>query len=153
MPADINEIGSWASIIGLAITIVTFFLAANVNKKVNGILKTKNDNSYFNKMVKGVIEDLKGMRGIAEDGKSGILYATKQYSQLNKAIEVVNSSWDVLLQYENKISRRIKINIWKRKFKRIRNMYTGQTISNTNEVIAFLNEFITFLEKEQGNHE
>lgn len=150
---DINELGSWASIIGFVITIVTFFLAANVNKKVNEILKTKSDNSYFNKKVGGVIKDLEGLRGIAEEGKNGILYATKQYSQINNAIEVVNSSWDVLLPYENKISRRLKINDWKKKFKKIRIIYTEQTMPNTNEVVVFLNEFITFLEKEQSNHE
>lgn len=30
---DLNEIGSWASIIGLIITLFTFFMDSNVNKK------------------------------------------------------------------------------------------------------------------------
>ncbi len=153
MLADINELGSWASIIGLAITIVTFFLAANVNRKVNGILKTKSDNSFFNKKVGGVIDNLKRLQKTAEAGKYDILYGTKQFSQINSAVEVVNSSWDVLLQYENKISRRMKINSWKRKFKRISIIFAEQSPRKTNEVIAFLNEFIIFLEKERGSHE
>ncbi|MBQ9928969.1 MAG: hypothetical protein IJO65_13485 [Lachnospiraceae bacterium] len=149
----LSDIGSWASIIGLAITILTFFLAANVNKKVNGILKSKNDKTYFNKKVVVAISDLSNLLEIAEEGKTDILYSTKQYSKINSAIELVNSSWEVLLPYENKLTKKIKNSSWNRKFEKIHNMYNNRIIKNTNEVITFLNEFITFLEKEQDNNE
>lgn len=150
---NLSDIGSWASIIGLAITILTFFLAANVNKKVNGILKSKSDKTYFNKKVIVAISDLSNLLEIAEEGKTDILYSTKQYSKINSAIELVNSSWEVLLPYENKLSKKIKNASWNRKFEKIQNMYNNRIIKNTNEVITFLNEFITFLEKEQDNNE
>lgn len=150
---NLGDVGSWASIIGLAVTVLTFFLAANVNKKVNGILKSKSDKSYFNKKVIVTISDLNHLREIAEEGKVDILYTTKQYSKINSAIELVNSSWDVLLPYENRLSKKIKSMSWNGKFKKIRNIYNQPFGKNTNEVITFLNEFITFLEKEQGNNE
>lgn len=149
---SLEYIGSWASIIGLVITIFTFFLAANVNRKVNGVLKSKSDKTYFNKKVTGVINDLKKLQQIAEDEKNDILYATRQYSIINSAIELVNSSWDVLLQYENKLSKRIKIRSWNISFKKIREIYTVEAVKNTKEVIVFLNELIIFLEKEHDNN-
>ena len=149
----LGDVGSWASIIGLAITIFTDFLAANVNKKVNRILKSKSDKTYFNKKVNVAIQDLKLLQEFAEEGKRNLLFSTKQYSKINSAIELVNSSWDVLLQYESKFSKKVKINSWNKKFKKIRNLYNFEISKDTNEVIAFLNEFITFLEKEHDNNE
>lgn len=150
---NLETVGSWASIIGLAITIFTFFLAANVNKKVNGILKSKRDKTYFNKKVIVTIQDLKLLQTFAEEGKKDLLYSTKQYSKLNSALELVNSSWDVLLQYEGKFSKRMKIQSWNRKFRKIRDIYNLQISKDTHTVITFLNEFITFLEKEYENND
>lgn len=150
---SLETVGSWASIIGLAITICTFFLAANVNKKVNGILKSKSDKRHFNKKVISTIRDLESLQGLAEEDKTNLLYSTKQCSIISKAIELTDSSWDVLLPYENKISKKIKIILWKKRFKKIQDMYKSNIRKDTKEVIIFLNKFITFLEKEKENHE
>lgn len=41
MSYSISDIGNWCSIFGFIITIVTFFVTANVNAKVNKIQKSK----------------------------------------------------------------------------------------------------------------
>lgn len=148
---DLNKIGNWSSIIGLAITVFTFFLAANVNRKVNRILKAKNDKSFFEKRVSKTISDLTGLKELAETEQISLLYGTKQYSEINTAIDIVNSSWDALFQYENKLPRLIKIFLWKVKFKRIQYVYAFKKDKHLKFVIRFLNEFITFLEKEKEN--
>ena len=149
---NLSDVGSWASIIGFVITFLTFLLTSNVNKKVNESLKSRNDKIYFNKKVDSVINDLTSVLQIAEDGKKEILYSTKQYSKINSAIELVSSSWDVLLSYDSKLLKRIKVKSWNKKIKKIRKMYNNQISKDLNEVITFLSEFITFLEKEQNNN-
>lgn len=149
---DLDTIGNVSSIIGLVITIITLLLSANVNRKVNTMLKVKADRTYFNKKVKNVIDDLKKLLDIAEKSEYDVLLSTKQYSTINSAICVVSSSWDALFQYENRLSKKRKIKSWNKKFESIRNMYNNNT-SDSNEVISFLSEFITFLEKENDNNE
>lgn len=150
---NLGDIGSWASIVGLVITLFTFFMASNVNKKVNEILKAKNDRKFFSKKAPKITSDLKHLQEIVENGEWVIWGSTMQQSKIYNAIEVVSCSWDVLLPNENKIVRKIKIISWNHKFKRIKEMYSGKRQMNSKEMVTFLSEFITFLEKEQENDE
>lgn len=149
---SLGDIGSWASIVGLVLTFLTFILAARVNSKVNDKLKTKNDKTYFIKKVKNTLRELHEVKEFAEEGNEELLFSTKQYSKINSAIELVISSWDVLLLYEKKVSKTLKKWSWNKKFKRIRYQYSRECCyKNRKEIVEFLNEFITFLEKEQSN--
>ena len=149
---NLSDVGSWASIIGLIITIITFCLASKVNKKVSKIVKTKCDRTYFSQKVSVAINGLKEVKEMAEES-CAYLYATKQFSKINSAIELTISSWDVLYQYSSFVIKQMKIALWNRKFKKIKDMYNLSGTKNTNELVKFLNEFITFLEKEQSNNE
>lgn len=149
---SLGDIGSWASIIGLGITLITFMLAANVNRKVNSILKTKSDKTFFNKKVKEAIKNLKEVQELAENDMVELLYNTKQYCNINNAIDLVDASWDVLLEYETAFSKKIKIASWERKFAKIEKMYDGKISKNTTQLVSYLNQFIIFLEKEQNNN-
>ena len=116
-------------------------------------MKAKTNKDFFNKKIKAVIKDLGNIKTIAEDEKDEILYSTKQYSLMNSAIELTKSSWDVLLQYDSKLLRKIKITIWNWKFKKLLNMYNSLEKRDRNELVKILTQFITFLEKEQRNNE
>lgn len=150
---DLGDVGSLASIIGLVVTIITFFLAANVNKKVSQVLKSKIDRSYFDKKIGSYLQSLKDLQEIAPEAKTEILFSTTQYAKLNNAIELVSSSWNVLMQYESKRNKKIKITYWNDKFQELRNMYSKYGVKDSKKLISFLAEFITFLEKEQDNNE
>lgn len=105
---SLSDIGSWASIVGLVISSVTFILAARVNSKVNDKLRAKSDKTYFVKKIKNALKELRDVQALAEEGNKELLFSTKQYSKINSAIELVNSSWDVLLLYEKKILKKSK---------------------------------------------
>lgn len=146
---SLSDFGNWASIIGLIITIITFLLTTNVNRKVNSILKSQNDRSYFDKKVKIYLPSLVKLLSIAQTAQEEVLFSTKQYTSIYNAIQLVLSSWDVLMQYEKTIPKKIKIYHWKRKFTELQNMYNGKSNKDINKLISFLTEFIIFLEKEQ----
>lgn len=150
---SLSDAGNWASIIGFVITILTFLLAARVNHKVNGILKTKQDRTYFQKRAKGTIQNLSEIKSAAEEDNTEVLFSTKQYSKINDAMELVSSSWDILLRYENKLSRKLIIHSWNKKFERVRQMYRSERIKSVKEMITFLGAFITFFEKEMDDYE
>lgn len=116
-------------------------------------MKTRTDKTYFNKRVQGVIVDLKEVKKLAEDDANVILYSTKQYSKVNSAINLVEASWDILLPYERKGAKRRKIEKWSTKFKRVKDIFNARYRVSNTELVAFLEEFITFLEKETDNNE
>lgn len=148
-----EDVGSLASIIGLVVTIVTFFLAANVNKKVSQVLKSKSDRRYFDKKIGSYLQSLKDLQEIVPEAKTDVLFSTAQYAKLNNAIELVSSSWNVLMQYESKRSKKKKIAYWEKKFTELRSMYSRYGARDLNKLISFLAEFITFLEKEKDHNE
>lgn len=148
-----EDVGSLASIIGLVVTIVTFFLAANVNKKVSQVLKSKSDRRYFDKKIDSYLQSLKDLQEIVPEAKTDVLFSTAQYAKLNNAIELVSSSWNVLMQYESKRSKKKKIAYWEKKFTELRSMYSRYGARDLNKLISFLAEFITFLEKEKDHNE
>lgn len=150
---DLGDVGSLASIIGLVVTTVTFFLAANVNKKVSQVLKSKSDRSYFDKKIGSYLQSLQDLQEIAPEAKNDVLFSTAQYAKINNAIELVSSSWDVLMQYENKRNKKKKITYWNGKFQELRDLYGKYGFKDSKKLISFLAEFITFLEKEQDNNE
>ena len=149
---NLSDVGSWSSIVGLILTFLTFFMTFNVNKKVNIALKSRNDRNFFNKKAPKMIEVLKDLQELVECGEYIIWDSTMQQSKINNAIEIVSCSWDVLFGNENKITRSVKIMIWKHKFKKVREMYNGKRAMNSKEMVNFLSELITFLEKEQENN-
>lgn len=149
---DLSDIGNWCSIIGLVITIITLLLTTNVNKKVNGILKSKSDRSYFDKKIEIYLPSLRQLLDIAPSAQKEVLFSTTQYANINNAIQLVRSSWDVLMQYERKGSKKKKIEQWEQKFKELKDMYELRYDKDAKKLIAFLGEFITFLEKEQENN-
>lgn len=149
----LGDIGSWASIVGLGLTLLTFLLAARVNSKVNRILETESDENYFKQKISNVLEELKETRNLAEEENIKILFSTKQYSKVKTAMQIVNASWDVLYIYNNQLIKKMKIHKWKHKFEEIKKMYDGQKVRSCREMADFLGEFITFLEKEQSIHE
>lgn len=146
---SLSDFGNWASIIGFIITIITFLLTTNVNRKVNSILKSQNDRSYFDKKVKIYLPSLIKLLSIAQTAHEEVLFSTTQYTNIYNAIQLVLSSWDVLMQYEKIIPKKIKIYHWKRKFTELQNMYNEKSNQDINKLISFLSEFIIFLEKEQ----
>lgn len=146
---SLSDFGNWASIIGFIITIITFLLTTNVNRKVNSILKSQNDRSYFDKKVKIYLPSLRKLLSIAQTAHEEVLFSTTQYTSIYNAIQLVLSSWDVLMQYEKIIPKKIKIYHWKRKFTELQNMYNEKSNQDINKLISFLTEFIIFLEKEQ----
>lgn len=148
----LSDIGSWASIVGLALTIGTLFLTARVNTKVNDALKSKEDKTYFGNRAKNIIKELKEVKNLAEEDANGVLYSTKQYSKINSAINLIESSWDILLPYDNGLKKKWKVIIWRKKFKTIKEIYNNIHLRKNRDVVAFLNELITFLEKELGNN-
>lgn len=150
---NLSDFGNWSSIIGLVITIITFLLAANVNKKVNGILKSKGDRSYFDKKIGIYLSNLKQLQDIASSAQDEVLFSTKQYANINNVIQLVGSSWDVLMQYERKGTKKKKIDYWEKKFEEVQGMYKRSDSRDVRKLISFLSEFITFLEKEQANNE
>lgn len=150
---NLSDFGNWSSIIGLVITIITFLLAANVNKKVNGILKSKSDRSYFDKKIGIYLSNLKQLQDIASSAQDEVLFSTKQYANINNVIQLVGSSWDVLMQYERKGTKKKKIDYWEKKFEEVQGMYKRSDSRDVRKLISFLSEFITFLEKEQANNE
>lgn len=115
---NLSDFGNWSSIIGLVITIITFLLAANVNKKVNGILKSKSDRSYFDKKIGIYLSNLKQLQDIASSAQDEVLFSTKQYANINNVIQLVGSSWDVLMQYERKGTKKKKIDYWEKNLKK-----------------------------------
>lgn len=147
------DVGSWASIIGLVITFITLFVTSNVSKKVNGILKVKSDKIYFNKKVPIIINDLTNLQERLKKEERIFWSSTREQLKINNAMEVINCSWDVLLPYEGRIVRQFKIMSWKCKFKKIRKMYSGEIQMDSKEMVLFLNELITFVEKEWENNE
>lgn len=151
----LNYIGSWASIVGLALTIITMLLAVRVNRKVNSILKAKSDKSYFTQKVPGCIVALRDVQGIAADLELNILFSSIQYSKIKQSMDLIRSSWDMLYAYESKWSRRIKKWRWEGKFKHISRMYDKYhpCEQKRQDVIDFLSELIIFLEKEQKVNE
>lgn len=149
----LSDIGSWASIIGLILTLVTLVITSKVNQKVNGALKSRTDKSYFIKRATGVVNNLKEVKKMAEEDANDILYSTKHYSQINSAINLVEASWEILLPYERKATKKRKIEKWTVKFKRVKEIYSMKYHTNNKELVAFLDELITFLEKEINSNE
>jgi len=149
----VSDIGNWCSILGFIITIITFFVAANVNAKINKIQKSENDKSYFNKKLKPMMDDLNAMKSYAErSGDINGVFGIQQHSKIKNVITVVRESWDVLLLHENVFIKKIKIHSWNKKMKKILDMYNGYEIINQRELVSFLVELITFLEKESINN-
>lgn len=149
----INCVGSWASIAGFMLTIITMFLAARVDRKVNSILRVKADKTYFSQKVSGCIESLKGVQGIAADVEKRVLFSTRQYTEIKQAIDLVGSSWDTLYLYENNKVREKRKREWEEKFTYISQMYDHIQVQNRQYVIDFLSELIIFLEKEKEANE
>lgn len=113
---DLSDIGNWCSILGFIITIVTFFVAANVNAKINRIQKSEKDKSYFNKKLKPMIGDLTAMKSYIESSADySKAFGLQQLSKIKNAITVISESWDVLLPHENMIIKKIKIHSWNKK--------------------------------------
>ena len=108
---------------------------------------------FFTKRVDGLIDDLKYLQEIAGKEKPDILYATQKYSKINTAINVVNSSWSALLPYDNRFMKIAKVISWKHRFKKIQRIYNRRDFNDVNKVMKFLDEFITFMEKEKCNNE
>lgn len=153
MNYTISDIGNWCSIFGFIITIITFFVAANVNAKINKIQKSENDKSYFNKKLKPMMDDLNAMKSYAErSGDISGVFGIQQHSKIKNVITVVRESWDVLLPHENVFIKKIKIHSWNKKMNKILDMYNGYGIKNQRELLSFLVELITFLEKESINN-
>lgn len=154
MSYSISDLGNWCSIFGFIITIVTFFVTANVSAKVNKIQKSKKDMSYFNKKAKSMIKDLNSMKNFAEGSvDNDKIFGIQQQSKIKNVITVISESWDVLLPHENSILKKVKVHSWNRKMKKILEMYSGNQIRNQRELVSFLVELITFLEKEIENNE
>lgn len=116
MKYSVSDIGNLCSIIGLIITLITFFVAANVNRKINKIQKIEKDISYFNKRVNPMIADLKDIQALAT-GTEDIekIFGVKQQAKIKCVITVIDDSWDVLLQHETKIGKKLKIHSWNKK--------------------------------------
>lgn len=154
MKYSVSDIGNLCSIIGLIITVITFFVAANVNRKINKIQKIEKDISYFNKRVNPMIADLKDIQALAT-GTEDIekIFGVKQQAKIKCVITVIDDSWNVLLQHETKIGKKLKIHSWNKKMKKIMKMYEGIETKNRRELISFLTELITFLEKENKGNE
>lgn len=146
---SLGDIGSWASIVGLIMTVVTLWTTANVNKKVNDILKSEKDKKYFDEKLSQILKKLKEVRQLAEDGNDSTLYSTRQYSKINEAIQIMECSWDILFRHENKKQKDKEIQKMQEKCKRIRGIY-GDKFKNTSELIELLNSIIIVLEKEQN---
>lgn len=154
MSYSISDLGNWCSIFGFIITIVTFFVTANVSAKVNKIQKSKKDMSYFNKKAKSMIKDLNSMKNFAEGSvDNDKIFGIQQQSKIKNVTTVISESWDVLLPHENSFLKKVKVHSWNRKMKKILEMYSGNQIRNQRELVSFLVELITFLEKEIENNE
>lgn len=154
MDYSISDIGNWCSIFGFIITIITFFVTANVSAKVNKIQKSEKDISYFRKKAEAMINDLNGMKSFAESSvDSDKIFGIQQQSKIKNVITVIGESWDVLLPHENGIIKKFKVHSWNKKMKKILEMYSGNQVRNQRELVSFLIELITFLEKEIENNE
>lgn len=154
MNYTISDIGNLCSIAGFIITIITFFVTANVSAKVNKIQKSQNDMSYFNKKSESMINDLNNMRSLAESSVDcNIIFGIQQQSKMKNVITVINESWDVLLSHENRVIKKMKVYSWNRKMNYILDMYNGTRVRSQRELVSFLIELITFLEKEIENNE
>ena len=153
MNYTISDIGNWCSIFGFVITIITFIVAANVNAKINKIQKSEKDKSYFNKKLKSMIEDLYAMKSYAESSVDiSKVFGIQQHSKIKNVITVISESWEVLLPHENVIIKKIKIHSWNKKMKKILGMYDDYAYKSQRELVSFLIELITFLEKESTNN-
>lgn len=84
---------------------------------MNGILKSKSDRSYFDKKIEIYLPSLRQLQDIAPSAQEEVLFSTTQYANINNAIQLVRSSWDVLMQYERKGSKKKKLNIGNRNLK------------------------------------
>lgn len=154
MKCSISDIGNWCSILGFVITIITFCVAANVNAKINKMQKRKRDKDYFYNKAPNIISELNDMRCYAESSSDiDKIFGIKQQSMIKNAVTVIEESWSVLLPNENRIVKKIKIYNWNKKFKKILNMYNGVKIKRSEELVAFLIEITTFLEKELNYNE
>ncbi len=150
---SLSDMGSWASIIGLLISVLTYFLTRSVKKEVNLVLKNQKDKNFFDNRVRAVLRDLKEIQNIAEEENSKMIWSNKTYSKINSAIELVRSTWDILYEYDNKIMKQYHIRVWTKKFRKVEEMYNGGILANNKTILVFLNELVTFLEKETSNHE
>lgn len=154
MSYSISDIGNWCSIFGFIITIATFFVTANVSAKVNKIQKSEKDMLYFNKKAQSMIDALNAMITFAESTNDiDKIFGIKQLSKIKNVITVVKESWDVLLPHENRISKKFKVHSWNKKMDNILRMYNGYKVKSRGELISFLIELETFLEKEIKNNE
>ncbi len=154
MSYSISDIGNWCSIFGFIITIATFFVTANVSAKVNKIQKSEKDMLYFNKKAQSMIDALNVMITFAESTNDiDKIFGIKQLSKIKNVITVVKESWDVLLPHENRISKKFKVHSWNKKMDNILRMYNGYKVKSRGELISFLIELETFLEKEIKNNE
>lgn len=151
----LNYIGNWASIVSFILTIVTMLLAAQVNRKVNSILKKKSDKTFFAQRAPTCIKLLKEVQGIAGESELRILFSNIQYSKIKQSMDLLWSSWDTLCAYESKWRKRKRKWSLERKFKYISRMYgkNGGYEPKRQAVIDLLSELIIFLEKEQGANE
>ena len=148
---SLSDIGSWASIIGLGMTLLTYAMTRSVKKEVNLVLKAQIDKVYFAKRVGNIVKNLEDVRRVVEVEKMDIWISTTQYAKINSAIELVKNSWDILYAYENKLIKKCKIHSWNKQFKNIECIYGKEKYADSKEVISFLNKLITFLEKESDN--
>lgn len=156
MNYSISDFGNVCSILGFILTIITFIVAADVNSKINKMQKSKKDISYFNKKVESMIKDLNDMKSFAESSADiNKIFGLQQQSKIKNAITVIKESWDVLLPHENIIIKKYKVHSWNKKMKKILKMYMEKKskTKNQNELLSFLIELITFLEKENENNE
>ena len=69
---SLSDIGSWASIIGLGITLLTYAMTRSVKKEVKLVLKTQNDKEYFAKRVGTVVKSLEDVLHLLESQSRGV---------------------------------------------------------------------------------
>ena len=109
---------------------------------------------YFNKKAQSMIDALNVMITFAESTNDiDKIFGIKQLSKIKNVITVVKESWDVLLPHENRISKKFKVHSWNKKMDNILRMYNGYKVKSRGELISFLIELETFLEKEIKNNE
>nr|DAV57255.1 MAG TPA: hypothetical protein [Caudoviricetes sp.] len=146
-----TDIANWSSIISLIISLLTLFTTFRVNKKINAALREQQDSTFFNNKVANNIKNLEIIKTFAEKDDYQNSFGTKQYSQVKLAMELVNSSWNILLVHEGKLVKLYKRKSWKKEFKNISKMYNDECKRDCKLLVDFLNQFIIFLEKEREN--
>lgn len=146
----LQTVSAWASILGLIISITSMLVTLNVKKKVNIILKTKEDESYFKKKAPIILENLNMVIMLAEKSDETV-FSDMQYSFVNAAILLIEKSLEIFFRYDNKIVRAFKVFYWKIKLKKGEKVFESRT-ENFKLVIKFLNQLNCIIEKELGRN-